>query len=259
MPKKNIMQSVKKQRFYLPEEKSYHFFPDNKIQLPLKAASSSTSTPQTPRTPNYTDKPKQCDWKNIPITGEYSLLFQKPLFQPKFRAEFKNCKEKSESESEKTSEKTSTRPVMGTSSQFRNQKTRNQKEEPDIREVTFRDAQRNIIPLPLRPINPPTGNNDKMTTPYITRLMDFSGEKEETDVHTWLKEAQKAIQANNWNDQRAIQTLPFFLKGTADSCFTEFKDTLLEYFNDPNTIIQLQNKFNTIKQDTDETVTQYLA
>ncbi|KAG9304648.1 hypothetical protein G9A89_020212 [Geosiphon pyriformis] len=41
--------------------------------------------------------------------------------------------------------------------------------------------------------------------------------------------------------------------------FTEFKNALLEYFNDPNIIIQLQNEFNTIKQSTGETVTQYLA
>ncbi|KAG9297553.1 hypothetical protein G9A89_007628, partial [Geosiphon pyriformis] len=75
--------------------------------------------------------------------------------------------------------------------------------------------------------------------------------------------------ANNWNDQRAIQTLPFFLKGTADSwyqsletkptSFAEFKNALLEYFSDPNAVIQLQNEFNTIKQNTGETVTQYLA
>ncbi|KAG9287440.1 hypothetical protein G9A89_023812 [Geosiphon pyriformis] len=51
-----------------------------------------------------------------------------------------------------------------------------------------------------------------MTTPYITRLTDFSGEEEETD-----------------------------------------------YFSDPNAIIQLQNEFNTIKQNTGKTVTQYLA
>ncbi|KAG9301546.1 hypothetical protein G9A89_008398 [Geosiphon pyriformis] len=138
---------------------------------------------------------------------------------PKFRTGFENREEESESESEKeTSEKTITRPVTGTSSQSRNQETRDQEEEPDIREATFRNAQGNIIPPLLRPINPPAENGNEMTTPYIARLTDFSGEEEETDVHTWLREAQKAIQANNWNDQRAIQTLPFFLKGTADSC-----------------------------------------
>ncbi|KAG9284305.1 hypothetical protein G9A89_002115 [Geosiphon pyriformis] len=41
--------------------------------------------------------------------------------------------------------------------------------------------------------------------------------------------------------------------------FTKFKNVLLEYFSNPNTIIQLQNEFNTIKQSTSKTVTQYLA
>ncbi|KAG9284014.1 hypothetical protein G9A89_022788 [Geosiphon pyriformis] len=229
------------------------FSPENKIQIPLGAASSSTSTPQTPKTP-----------RDIPITGGYSSLFQNSLFQPKFRTGFENSEEESESESEKeTSEKTITRPVTGTSSQSRNQETRDQEKEPNIREATFRNAQGNIIPSPLRSINPPAENGNEMTTPYIARLTDFSGEKKETDMHIWLREA------NNWNDQRAIQTLPFFLKGTANSwyqsletkptSFAKFKNALLEYFSDPNAVIQLQNEFNTIKQNTSETVTQYFA
>ncbi|KAG9295056.1 hypothetical protein G9A89_017850 [Geosiphon pyriformis] len=246
-PKKTVTQSIKKQRIYSPEDKSYHFSPENKIQIPLGAALSSTSTSQTPKTPSYIVKIKQCNWGDIPITGGYSSLFQNPLFQPKFRTGFENHEEESESESEKeTSKKTITRPVTGTSSQSKNQETRDQEEEPDIREATFRNTQGNIIPPPLRPINSPAENGNKITTPYIARLTDFSEEEKETDVHTWLREAQKAIQANNWNDQKAIQTLPFFLKSTANSC-------------DPNAVIQLQNEFNTIKQNTDETVTQYLA
>ncbi|KAG9291168.1 hypothetical protein G9A89_013040 [Geosiphon pyriformis] len=264
-PKKTVTQSIKKQRIYSPEDKSYYFSPENKIQIPLGAASSSTLTPQMPRTPSYIDKIKQRNWRDIPITGGYSSLFQNPFFQPKFRMGFENCEEESESESEKeTSEKTITRPITGTSSQSRNQETCDQEEEPDIREATFRNAQGNIIPPPLRPINPPAENSNEMTTPYIARLTDFLEEEEKTDVHTWLREAQKAIQANNWNDQRAIQILPFFLKGTADSwyqsletkptSFAEFKNALLEYFSDPNAVIQLQNEFNTIKQNTGETI-----
>ncbi|KAG9297593.1 hypothetical protein G9A89_007668 [Geosiphon pyriformis] len=212
-PKKTVTQSIKKQRIYSPEDKSYHFSPENKIQILLGAASLSTSTPQMPRTPSYTDKIKQ---------------------------------QESELESKKeTSKKTITRPVTGTSSQFKNQETCDQEEELDIKEATFRNAQGNIISPPLRPINSPAENGNKMTTPYIARLTDFLEEEEETDMHTWLRETQKAIQANNWNDQRAIQILPFFLKGTANS--------------DPNAVIQLQNEFNTIKQNTGKTVTQYLA
>ncbi|KAG9291957.1 hypothetical protein G9A89_004895 [Geosiphon pyriformis] len=140
-PKKTVIQSIKKQRIYSPEDKSYHFSPENKIQIPLGAASSSTSTPQTPRTPSYTDKIKQCNWGDIPITRGYSLLFENPLFQPKFRMGFENHEEESESESEKeTSKKTITRPVTRTSSQSKNQETRDQEEEPDIREATFRNT-----------------------------------------------------------------------------------------------------------------------
>ncbi|KAG9304314.1 hypothetical protein G9A89_019876 [Geosiphon pyriformis] len=257
-PKKTVTQSIKKQCIYSPEDKSYHFLPENKIQIPLGAVSSSTS--QMPRTPSYTDK--QHNWGDISITGGYSSLFQNPLFQPKFRTEFKNRKEESESESKKeTSEKTI--------SQSRNQETHNQEKKLDIRKATFRNVQENIIPSLLRPISPPAKNSNEMTTLYIARLTDFLEEEKETDVHTWLREAQKAIQTNNWNDQRAIQTLLFFLKDTADSwyqslktkltSFAKFKNALLEYFSDPNTVIQLQNEFNTIKQNTSETVTQYLA
>ncbi|KAG9284432.1 hypothetical protein G9A89_023689 [Geosiphon pyriformis] len=256
-PKKTVTQSIKKQCIYSLEDKSYHFSPENKIQIPLGAASSSTSTSQMPKTPSYIDKIKQRNWGDIPITGGYSSLFQNPLFQPKFRTGFENHEEKSESESEKeTSEKTITKPVTETSSQSRNQEIHDQEKELDIKEATFRNVQRNIIPPPLRPINPPAENGNEMTTPYIARLTDFSEEEEETD-------------ANNWNDQRAIQTLSFFLKGTADSwyqsletkptSFAKFKNALLEYFSDPNAIIQLQNEFNTIKQNTSETVTQYFA
>ncbi|KAG9290328.1 hypothetical protein G9A89_007059 [Geosiphon pyriformis] len=196
-----------------------------------------------PRTSSYIDKIKQC---------------------------FENHEEESESKSKKEiSEKIITRLVTGTSSQSRNQETCDQEKELDIREATFRNTQRNIIPPPLRPISPLTENGDKIATPYIARLTDFSREKEEMNVHIWLKKAQKVIQTNNWNNQRAIQTLPFFLKDTANlwyqsletklTSFTKFKNALLEYFSNSNAIIQLQNKFNTIKQGTGETVTQYLA
>ncbi|KAG9288412.1 hypothetical protein G9A89_015618 [Geosiphon pyriformis] len=46
---------------------------------------------------------------------------------------------------------------------------------------------------------------------------------------------------------------------TKPTSFAKFKNALLEYFSDPNAIIQLQNEFNIIKQNTSKTVTQYLA
>ncbi|KAG9300180.1 hypothetical protein G9A89_000251, partial [Geosiphon pyriformis] len=157
--------------------------PKKTIQILLEAASLSTSTLQMPRTPSYTDKIKQCNWGDIPITGGYSSLFQNPFFQPKFGTEFENCEEESESESKKeTSEKTITRPVTGTSSQSKNQETHNQKKKLDIKEATFRNAQGNIIPPPFRPISSLAENSNEMTTPYITRLTDFLGEEEEMNV-----------------------------------------------------------------------------
>ncbi|KAG9299122.1 hypothetical protein G9A89_020435 [Geosiphon pyriformis] len=223
-PKKTVTQSIKKQHIYSPENKSYYFSLENKIQILLGAASSSTSTSQIPKTPNYTDKIKQ---------------------------------QESESKSKKeTSKKTITKPVTGTNSQSRNQETHDQEEKLDIREAIFRNIQGNIIPSPLRPISPLAKNNDEMITPYITRLTDFSGEEEETDMYTWLREVQKAIQANNWSDQRAIQILPFFLKGTANlwyqsletkpTSFTEFKNALLEYFSTSETVTQYLAQFNQI-------------
>ncbi|KAG9301019.1 hypothetical protein G9A89_015755 [Geosiphon pyriformis] len=142
------MQSLKKQHIYSSENKSYHFSPENKIQIPLEAASSSTSisTSQMPKTPNYTDKLKQ--------------------------SEFENCEEKSELETEKPIKEPRTKPVTRSSNQ-----SKNQEEELDIKEATFRNVQENIIFTYLRLINPPAENNDKITTPYITQLTNFSGEK----------------------------------------------------------------------------------
>ncbi|KAG9302348.1 hypothetical protein G9A89_011774 [Geosiphon pyriformis] len=186
------MQSSKKQHIYSPENKLYYFSPENKIQISLGAALSSTSTPQTPKTFNYTDKLKQHNWGNIPITGGYLSLFKMPLLQPNFGAKFENYKEKSKSETKKLIKKPKTKPVTRSSNQ-----SKNQEEKLNIREVTFRDTQKNIILTPLRPINLPAENNNEIITSYIAQLTDFLGEKEETDVYTWLKETQKAIQANN--------------------------------------------------------------
>ncbi|KAG9292627.1 hypothetical protein G9A89_006999 [Geosiphon pyriformis] len=194
------------------KNKSYYFSLENKIQILLGAVLSLISTPQMPRTPT------------------------------KIWNRFKTHKEKSESESKKkTSKKTITRPVTGISSQSKNQETYNQEKELDIREATFKNTQRNIILSLLRPISPPAENGNEITTPYITRLTDFSGEEEEMDMHI---------------NQRATQTLPFFLKGTANlwyqslktkpTSFVKFKNALLEYFSNPN-------------QGTGKTVTQYLA
>ncbi|KAG9297285.1 hypothetical protein G9A89_009967 [Geosiphon pyriformis] len=213
-PKKTVMQSLKKQHIYLPKNKSYYFSPENKIQISLRAALLSTLTSQIPKTFNYTDKLKQHNWGNIPITEGYLSHFKMPLLQPNFGAKFENYKKESELETKEPIKEPKTKPVTKSSNQ-----SKNQEEKLDIRKATFRDTQENIIITPLRPINLPAENDDEITTLYIAQLTDFLGEKKETDVH---------IHA-------------------------------LEVFSNPNAVIQLQNKFNTIKQGTGKTVTQYLA
>ncbi|KAG9291205.1 hypothetical protein G9A89_004608 [Geosiphon pyriformis] len=126
-------------------------------------------------------------------------LAQTPKKTPKFETGFENHEEESELESEKeTSKKTITRLVTETSSQFRNQETRDQEEELDIKEAIFKNVQGNIIPPSLRPINPLAENGNKMATSYIARLTNFSEEEEETDIYTWLREAQSTCDIKVW-------------------------------------------------------------
>ncbi|KAG9298563.1 hypothetical protein G9A89_018922 [Geosiphon pyriformis] len=90
----------------------------------------------------------------------------------------------------------------------------------------------------------------------IAKLEKFSGEKD--NAYSWIADAEKAITANGWNDNRTVQALPFFLIGTANlwyqsltekpTSFTEFKLAFLQYFCDPNMLIRLQNQFSIIKQ-----------
>ncbi|KAG9300728.1 hypothetical protein G9A89_023526 [Geosiphon pyriformis] len=74
----------------------------------------------------------------------------------------------------------------------------------------------------------------------ITKLDTFIGKKD--DAQIWLNDVEKAIAANGWNDARAMQTIPYFLKNTANSC-----------------INRLVNTFTTMKQEETEAVTTYVG
>ncbi|KAG9303717.1 hypothetical protein G9A89_018614 [Geosiphon pyriformis] len=77
-----------------------------------------------------------------------------------------------------------------------------------------------------------------------------------------------AIMANNWDNQRALQAISYFLQNTADSWyqslaarpqnFQEFKLEFLRYFSNNNSINCLTNTFITIKQRETEAVVTYL-
>ncbi|KAG9292922.1 hypothetical protein G9A89_016284 [Geosiphon pyriformis] len=73
----------------------------------------------------------------------------------------------------------------------------------------------------------------------IAKLDNFTSK--ENDAQIWLNNIEKAIVANEWNDSRALQAMPYFLKNTADSC-----------------INCLTNTFTTIKQGDTEAVITYL-
>ncbi|KAG9300968.1 hypothetical protein G9A89_005026 [Geosiphon pyriformis] len=117
-------------------------------------------------------------------------------------------------------------------------------------------------------INPPPQqpNLDPMAYTPIAKLDNFTGE--EDNVQIWLNNIEKAITANGWNNARALQAIPYFLKNTLDAWyqslavksqnFNDFKMEFVRYFSNNNSINKLANLFTTIKQGDTEAVTTYL-
>ncbi|KAG9300553.1 hypothetical protein G9A89_002431 [Geosiphon pyriformis] len=101
----------------------------------------------------------------------------------------------------------------------------------------------------------------------ITKFDKFTSKEDNAQV--WLNDIEKAITVNGWNDARAMQAIPYFLKDTADSWyqslvnkfqdFNVFKLEFLRYFSNNNSINRLANTFTTIKQREIEAVTTYLG
>ncbi|KAG9306262.1 hypothetical protein G9A89_016166 [Geosiphon pyriformis] len=118
-----------------------------------------------------------------------------------------------------------------------------------------------------QPSQPPQPNLDSMTYVPIAKLKKFIGK--ENNTQAWINDIVKAITANNWNDAKTMQVIPYFLKNTADSWyhslaqkpqnFNAFKLEFLRYFSDNNSINHLASTFTTIKQEDTETVTTYLG
>ncbi|KAG9286174.1 hypothetical protein G9A89_010188 [Geosiphon pyriformis] len=100
----------------------------------------------------------------------------------------------------------------------------------------------------------------------IIKLDKFTGKEDDTQV--WLNDVAKAITANNWDDDRAMQAILYFLQDIANAWyqslttkpqnFNEFKTEFLRYFSNNNSINKLTNTFTTIKQEKTEAVTTYL-
>ncbi|KAG9295255.1 hypothetical protein G9A89_015742 [Geosiphon pyriformis] len=113
----------------------------------------------------------------------------------------------------------------------------------------------------------PQPNLDPMAYTPITKLKKFTDK--EDNAQAWINNIAKAITANNWDDARTMQVIPYFLKNTADSWyyslaqkpqnFNVFKLEFLRYFSDNNSINCLASTFTTIKQEDTEAVTTYLG
>ncbi|KAG9298654.1 hypothetical protein G9A89_012722 [Geosiphon pyriformis] len=58
-------------------------------------------------------------------------------------------------------------------------------------------------------------NVDPIAYAPIAKLDNFTGEEDNAQV--WLNDVEKAITANGWNNARALQAIPYFLKNTANS------------------------------------------
>ncbi|KAG9285974.1 hypothetical protein G9A89_022650 [Geosiphon pyriformis] len=113
-----------------------------------------------------------------------------------------------------------------------------------------------------------TENKKKMTTAYIAKIPEFTGEDNHTSPQKWLDKVQKAGDANDWIAAKMLKAISYFLQGTAEEWFENleklfknwqaFKDAFLQQFTDNNTSITLRNHFCNIKQETSETVMTYL-
>ncbi|KAG9301146.1 hypothetical protein G9A89_012529 [Geosiphon pyriformis] len=124
-----------------------------------------------------------------------------------------------------------------------------------------------LLPVPpqqQQQLPPP--QQQQMAYAPITKLDKFNSE--EDDVQVWLNDIAKAITANNWDDAKAMQAIPYFLQNTTDAWyqslavksqnFNGFKTEFLQYFSNNNSINKLANTFTMIRQGDTEAVTTYL-
>ncbi|KAG9285494.1 hypothetical protein G9A89_021825 [Geosiphon pyriformis] len=107
----------------------------------------------------------------------------------------------------------------------------------------------------------------QMAYTLITKLDKFNGK--EDDAQVWLNNMTKAITANNWNDAKVMQAIPYFLQNTTNAWyqslavkpqnFNGFKTKFLWYFSNNNSINKLVNTFTMIRQEDTKAVTTYLG
>ncbi|KAG9295108.1 hypothetical protein G9A89_006089 [Geosiphon pyriformis] len=137
-----------------------------------------------------------------------------------------------------------------------------------ITNAQFEKLQTQITqPQPLSQQIQQQSQQQPMAYALIAKIEKFTGEEDNTQV--WLNNVEKAIAANGWNNDRALQAILYFLQDTTNSwyqslavkpqTFQKFKTAFLEYFSNNNNINHLANTFTTIKQGETEAVTTYLG
>ncbi|KAG9287751.1 hypothetical protein G9A89_004154 [Geosiphon pyriformis] len=109
-----------------------------------------------------------------------------------------------------------------------------------------------------------TGNKKEMTTAYIAKIPEFTGENNDTSLQEWLDKVQKAGDANGWIAARMLKAIFYFLQKIAGKWFENleepfenwqaFKDAFLQQFTNNNISITLCNHFRNIKQETSKTI-----
>ncbi|KAG9284633.1 hypothetical protein G9A89_004675 [Geosiphon pyriformis] len=136
--------------------------------------------------------------------------FQSPLSQPDFGTTSPWEVTESEGEQEKEEKEKS-----------ENQKFTYQNPIPENPEFeTPNQPLQQLIQHPQQPIQQPPvlplQQQQPMAFAPIAKLKKFTGK--ENNTQAWINNIAKAITANNWDDQRALQAIPYFLQNTTDSC-----------------------------------------
>ncbi|KAG9291077.1 hypothetical protein G9A89_012949 [Geosiphon pyriformis] len=78
-----------------------------------------------------------------------------------------------------------------------------------------------------------TEKEKEMTTAYIAKIPEFTGEDNDTSLQEWLDKVQKAGDANGWIVARMLKAIPYFLQRTAGECYltipeeSDFQQTAL--------------------------------
>ncbi|KAG9285019.1 hypothetical protein G9A89_009829 [Geosiphon pyriformis] len=189
----------KKHRIELPTNPSYHYTPKSAINI----ASTGTST------------------SNVTSTFGRFLFQNFRIINPWEPTELEEKKEESEDQEFTYQNLITKNPDIETQN-FQTQQDQNLKN-PEIKTPPNQNNQNpdliNQQNLPPNILQPPIQQQQliaPMAFALITKLEKFIGE--EDDTQAWINNVTKAITANNWDNTRTIQVIPYFLKDTANSC-----------------------------------------